>query len=29
MYRLFELDNQVQTAGQKPLKYNKQPYLLY
>ena len=29
MYHLFKLDNQVQTAGQKPLKYNKLPYFLY
>ena len=29
MYHLFKLVNQVQTAGQKPLKYNKLPYLLY
>ena len=29
MYHLLELDNQVQTAGLKLLKYNKLPYLLY
>ena len=29
MYRLLKLDNQVQTADLKLLKYNKLPYLLY
>ena len=29
MYNLLKLDNQVQTVGLKPLKYNKLPYIFF